>query len=87
MKIVETLLLLVNFTRPDLAQAVGLLCRFNAAPGPTYVAAAKGVLRYLSGTRHLGVSYSATPTPLQGFCVFDYAGKLDGRKSTTGWIY
>jgi hypothetical protein len=86
-KVVGTLLHMVNCTRPDLAQAVGLLCRFNAAPGPTHVAAAKGVLRYLSGTRHLGVSYSATPTPLQGFCDSDFAGELDGRKSTTGWIY
>ena len=87
MKVVGTLLHLVNCTRPDLAQAVGLLCRFNSAPGPTHVAAAKGVLRYLSGIKHLGVSYSATPTPLQGYCDSDYAGDLDGRKSTTGWIF
>jgi hypothetical protein len=40
MKVVGTLLHMVNCTRPDLAQAVGLLCRFNAAPGPTHVAAA-----------------------------------------------
>jgi hypothetical protein len=87
MKVVGTLLHLVNCTRPDLAQAVGLLCRFNSAPGPTHVVAAKGVLRYLKGTTHLGVSYSATPTPLQGYCDSDYAGDLDGRKSTTGWIF
>jgi hypothetical protein len=87
MKVVGTLLHLVNCTRPDLAQAVGLLCRFNSAPNHTHVAAAQGVLRYLQGTTHLGVSYSATPTPLQGYCDSDYAGDLDGRKSTTGWIF
>jgi hypothetical protein len=47
MKVVGTLLHLVNCTRPDLAHAVGILCRVNHAPGPTHVAAAKGVLRYL----------------------------------------
>jgi hypothetical protein len=87
MKVVGTLLHLVNCTRPDLAQAVGLLCRFNSAPGPLHVAAAQSVLRYLKGTTHLGVSYSAKSTPLQGYCDSDYAGDLDGRKSTTGWIF
>jgi hypothetical protein len=86
-KVVGTLLHLVNYTRPDLALAVGLLCRFNSSPGPNYVAAAKSVLRDLSGTRHLGVSYLATPSPLQGFRDSDYAGGLDGMKFSTGWIY
>jgi hypothetical protein len=87
MKVVGTLLHLVNCTRPDLAHAVGLLCRFNHAPGPPHIAAAKSVLRYLNGTRHLGVSYSSTSTPLQGYCDSDYAGDVDGKKSTTGWIW
>jgi hypothetical protein len=64
-----------------------LLCRFTHAPGPQHVDAAKSVLRYLKGTIHLGVSYSATPSPLQGYCDSDYAGDLVGRKSTTGWVW
>jgi hypothetical protein len=87
MKVVGTLLHLVNYTRPDLPHAVGILCRFNHAPGPPHIATAKSVLRYLNGTRHLGVSYSSTSTPLQGNCDPDYAGGVDGRKSTTGWIW
>ncbi len=87
MKVVGTLLHLVTCTRPDLAHAVGLLCRFNHAPGPTHVAAAKSVLRYMCGTKHRGVSYTTTSTPLQGYCDSDYAGDVDGRKSTTGWIW
>ena len=66
MKVVGTLLHLVNCTRPDLAQAVGLLCRFNSAPGPSHVAAAKGVLRYLRGTTHLGVSRLCHPNTPPG---------------------
>jgi hypothetical protein len=87
MKVVGTLLHMVNCTRPDLAQTVGMLCRFNSAPGPPHIAAAKSVLRYLNGTWHLDVSYSSSPTPLQGYCDADYACDLAGRESTTGWIY
>ncbi len=65
MKVVGTLLHLVNCTRPDLAHAVGMLCRFNHAPGPTHVAAAKSVMRYLRGTKHRGVSYPTTSTPFR----------------------
>jgi hypothetical protein len=87
MKVVGTLLHVVNCTMPDLAHAVGMLCRYNHASGPPHIAAAKSVLRYLNGTRHLGVSYTFSPTPLQGYYDSDYACDLDGRKSTTGWIW
>jgi hypothetical protein len=79
MTVVGTLLHLVNFTRPDLAQAVGFLCRFNSAPDPPHIAAARSVLRYLNGTRRLGASYSSSPTPLPGYCDADYTGELDDR--------
>jgi hypothetical protein len=71
MKVVDTLLHMVNGTRSDLQHTVGLLCRFNSAPGPSHIAAANSVLRYLKGTRHLGVSYNSTLTPLQGYCDSD----------------
>jgi hypothetical protein len=87
MKVVGTLLHLVNCTRPDLAHSVGLLCRFNSSPGPPHTATAKSFLRYLNGTRHPGVSYTSSPTPLQGYCDSDYDGDISGRKSTTGWIW
>jgi hypothetical protein len=67
MKVVGTLLHLVNYTRPYLAHTVGLLCRFNFVPGPLHIVAARCIMRYLNGTRHLGVSYSFSPTPLQGY--------------------
>jgi hypothetical protein len=56
MKVVGTLLHLVNCTRPHRAHAVGMLCKFNHAHGPPHIAAAKSVLRYLNGTKHLGIS-------------------------------
>jgi len=48
--------------------------------------AAKGVLRYLCGTTRLGVVYSGSE-PLQGFVDADWAGAIDGRRSTTGFVF
>ena len=48
--------------------------------------AAKEVLRYLRGTTRLGVVYSGSE-PLQGFVDADWAGDIDGRRSTTGFVF
>jgi hypothetical protein len=56
--IVGSLLHFMNCTRPDIAQAVNMLCRFSSRPGPTHCAALKGVIRYLKGTMRLRITYS-----------------------------
>ena len=42
---------LSNNTRPDIATAVGSLCRFISNSGKQHWHAAQRVLRYLSGTK------------------------------------
>jgi hypothetical protein len=89
LKIVGTLLYLVNYTIPDMAHAVGILCKYNSHPGPEHVLAAKGVLRYLKGTINMGISFKS-PSPTEGttgYCDADYARDFTSRKSTTGWIF
>ena len=52
--------------------------------------AAKGVLRYLAGTSDLGITYTSGGPgsgALQGFCDADYAGDVDSRRSTTGYVF
>ena len=46
---------LANTTRPDFAFAAGFLSRFMSEPGCAHWKAAKHVLRYLEGTRKLGI--------------------------------
>jgi hypothetical protein len=85
--IVGSLLHLLNCTRPDIAQAVNVLCRFGSRPGPTHCASLKGVLRYLSGTMTLGITYSPGESSVQGWCDADYSGNIKTRKSTTGYVF
>ena len=44
-------------TRPDIAYATNKLSQFNHNPTPTHMLAAKRVVRYLAGTRELGIRY------------------------------
>ena len=49
---------------------------------------AKKVLRYLKGNKNLMLTYWRTDTlKVVGFSDFDYAGCLDDKKSTSGYIF
>jgi len=50
------------------------------------MSAAKHVLRYLQGTSLLGITYRPPPLRLQGYSDTDWAGDIDARRSTTGYI-
>ena len=52
------LLYLSMLTRPDIAYAVARLAQTVSEPSPTDYQAAARILRYLNGTRTLGVCYS-----------------------------
>jgi len=49
-------------TRPDIAFAVNRLVSFTANPTMCHWTAAKRVLRYLKGTKDMGITYSQ-PNP------------------------
>jgi hypothetical protein len=86
-ELVGSLLYLSVCTRPDIAQAVGALSRFMSQPTMQHWLAAKGVLRYLRGTIYTGIIYGRVAAPLVGYCDADFAGDLDTRRSTTGYVF
>ena len=55
--IVGSLLYAAITTRPDIAQAQGVVSKFCANPKQSYLTAAKRILRYLKGTVYVGLSY------------------------------
>ncbi len=58
-----------------------------ANQGPEHVQAAKSILKYLKGTKHLKLSYSRQPVltgnTLAVYVDSDYAGNLDTCRSVT----
>jgi phosphopantetheinyl transferase (holo-ACP synthase) len=86
-EMIGCLLYLTGCTRPDIAQSVGVLSRFMSAPTDVHVATAKQVIRYLAGTKTLGLKFSANGNTLAGYCDADFAGDVDKRKSTSGHVF
>ncbi len=86
--LIGSLLFLSTRTRPDIAYAVGCAARFCSNPTREHWTAAKRILRYLKGTVNLGLLYSPTGSPdFVGYCDADWAGDMQDRKSTSGYLF
>lgn len=60
---VRILMFLMVFTRPDFAFVIGKLPQFCEKPLKLHLVAVKRVLRYISGTRDIGIQYWRDPKP------------------------
>lgn len=88
---IDELLYLAVCTRPDLSFAVGVLARRVYMPTRRHIHVVRCVLRYVSGTRDLGIKYhrgihSGGDQILEAFADSDWAGDQETRKSTTGYV-
>lgn len=87
-QLVGSLLYLSVTSRPDIAYTVGALSRYMAKPTMQHWQAAKGLLRYLAGTANYGITFgAAADASLKAYCDADYAGDVDTRRSTTGYVF
>lgn len=84
---IGSLLFAAQISRPDISYAVNLLSRFCEKPGKGHWIAAKRVLRYLKGSKSFELIYGQTNNDLTGYCDADWAGDIDNRKSTTGYLF
>ena len=85
---VGSLLYLSTKTRPDIADAVGNVARFCSKPSVQHWKAVKRILRYLRGSVNYGLMYSQNQNNVAvGYSDADWAGDLDNRKSTSGYIF
>ena len=74
-------------TRPDIAQAVGTLAKFNSSPNEAHLTAVKRVFRYLKGTVKLHLQYEASDKSMEGYSDADWAADSEDRRSTSGNVF
>ena len=75
-------------TRPDLSTAVGKLSQFMKGPSNEHWIAVKRVLRYVKGTLDFGLKFEHNKSfKLSGYSDSDWAGCVDTRKSTSGFVF
>jgi len=92
-RILGKLQFLANCTRPDISFTVNQLAAYTANPSLQHVTALKRVLRYLAGTKNLGITYSKPPINYRnnsnlfyGYADAAFANHND-QKSTSGYVF
>ena len=85
--IVGSLMFAMICTRPDIAQAVGAVNRYMANPGGEHWITVKRILRYIRRTLDVALCYGRSEFTVRGYMDSDFAGDLDKRKSTTGYVF
>jgi hypothetical protein len=87
-ELIGSLLYIANTTRPDIAQAVGVLSRYRCTPTSSHWNAAIRILHYLRSTREKVLVLGSNPeVELEGYVDADFAGDLDSRFSTSGFVF
>ncbi|KAH9806487.1 hypothetical protein KPL71_002780 [Citrus sinensis] len=76
--------------RSDIAHAVSVVSRYLSCPGKVHWNAVKWIMRYLKGSSTCGLLYGKTKSDkieVMKFVDSDFAGDLDRRKSTSGYMF
>ena len=77
---------LLYLSTHTIAYAVGVLSRFSKTPKYRACKAVTRVLIYLRGTLNVGIIFSGSTLNLYAFSDADWAGDLDSRRSTNGYV-
>jgi hypothetical protein len=91
-RLLGSLQFVANSTRPDISYAVNKLAAYTANPGLKHHGAIKRILRYLAGTKTLGITYrksqdvTGIDNLFHGYADAAYAN-ADDFKSTTGYVF
>ncbi|KAH9745510.1 hypothetical protein KPL70_004098 [Citrus sinensis] len=73
--------------RLDIAQAMGAVSPYMANPSGKHWKTVKRILRYIRGTSDVALCYGGLEFTVRGYVDSDFAGDLDKRKSTTGYVF
>ena len=88
-KIIGYLTYATTAARPDLASAVGILAKYMSRPGKEHWQDVKRILRYVQGTVDYSLIFRAKDNTCSriGYSEADWAGDLDTRRSTSGYVF
>ena len=84
---ISSLMYAMVCTKPDIAHEVGVVSRFMSRPGKQHWEAVKWILRYLKGSLDTCLCFIGASLKLQGYVDVDFAGDIDSRKSTIGFVF
>ena len=73
--------------RPDIAHAVKVVSKFMSSPGKQHWEAVKWILRYLKGSSDTFLCFTDASLKLQGYVDVNFAGDINSRKSTIGFVF
>ena len=88
-QLIGSLLYAAIATRPDISEAVSRLCRAMNSPTQAHLADAKHILKYLSGTSTIGITFGGAGAPflLEGWVDANHATMLSSGKATSGYCF
>ncbi|XP_074290139.1 secreted RxLR effector protein 161-like [Silene latifolia] len=85
---IGALMYLASHTRPDIAFSVNLLARFSSCPTRRHWNGVKHILRYLQGTKDMGLFFSnSSKADLVGFADAGYLSDPHNARSQTGYVF
>ena len=88
LSVIGALIYLANYTKPDIAFAVNLLARHSADPTRRHWTGAKCILRYLNGTKNLGLFFKKNHDPsMIGYTDAGYLSDPHNGKSQTRFVF
>ena len=76
-------------TRPDISYTLSRLAKFMSKPSKIHLEAAKQALRFLAGTKDIGLIFGTKPPEarLIGYTDSNFAADEDNRRSTSGFLF
>ena len=87
-ELVGALMYVATCTRPDIAHAVGEVAKYCERYNKSHWTAAKRILKYLKTNQDMSIVFSGfNKGELIGFADANWAGDLDTRRSTTGYVF
>ena len=84
---IGSLMYAMVYTRLNIAHAVGVISIFLENPGKEHWEAIKWIFRYLRGNSKICLCFRKGKPVIKGYTDRDIAGDLDGRKSTSSYLF